>query len=284
MTKALEILFKEMEAKGSEYVAAYNAGGKKKSELTALKKAATAACDRYNQEFSKETYRIWAREGDPVKTAIRNPSIKGAKKLRFRTDDDNVMTLLTDTVEYDVNLPMMQATIGSAVFHDPRWFRKAGTLAKIVANTVNEHLGGSAIFRYGDGELDDFSFDGIDPHTDEGVILALQQVFDAIIFLDDGNGDNIIKADIKVDSNGKKYASAWAYIREAMTKKTGRGVIDVCNDGGFSDLVLDAMHIVLTRGDFVLTTSERDKTLDEKPIVVNLGETIRKTEDEALAD
>lgn len=285
LPKALEALYNTMSDKATEYVAAYNSHKKKKSELSALKSAAFEAAKEYNKAFAKHTYRQWNAEGNPVKTAIRTPDIKGGKRLQFKSNDDEVMTVHIKDLELGASLPEMQATLGADVFHDPAWHTMASTLAKFVADNISMQFGGSAIFNYPVTQAAKvFRFEGIDLTSEEGIILALQQVFDAILFLDDGNGNNIIKANIEVDANEKKYSSAWTYIREAMTTRAGRGIIDVCHTDKFSEYVLDAMHIILTNGDFILTTADECSVLADKPIVTNADETVRKTEDEALAE
>lgn len=287
MTK-METMLNEVTNKAAAYAKAYNDGGKKKSELKALRKAATGELDRYNLELSRETYRQWAVEGAPVYTAIRTRVIPGAKKLQFKTDDEDYMTvIIAENTEYEVNLPMMQATIGADAFSDPKWFNKAERLAFLIATHLNEHMGNAASFQYAINKASaEFSFpEGIDPLTDDGVVYALQCVFDAILFIDDstGTGKNLIHTTLQQDNRGEYYAKEWQVIRESMTRAAGVNKVEICNTGKFTSYILNAMHGILTNGSFGLIAEKQDKTLADKPEGVEAAD-IHETETEALRD
>lgn len=287
MTRTMEVLLEEVTAKSTKYVKAYNEGGFKKSELKALRNAATAACDKYNLELSKETYRQWNREGDPIKTAIRSRVIPNAIRLKFKTDDDDYMTVTHVPTEYEVNLPMMQVTLGVEAFSNPEWFKATETLAKLIGVTLNKHTGNRATFEYVINKAsEEFRFpEGINPASDEGILLAVQYIFDAILFIDDGNGHNLIHLTIEKDEEtGKTFAKEWNVVRESMTKSVGVNLVGICNPGTFSGYIMRAMHGILTNGTFGLVAESQDMTLADKPIVTNPDESIRKTEDEALAE
>lgn len=266
----LNEMMENVTAKAIAYVKAYN-DGKKKSELKALKTAATNAVNEYNLELSKATYRRWAKEGDAVKTAIRVLYIPGARSIKYKTDDENYMTCILSDANFEVNLPQMQATLGTKAFADPKWFNKCEKLAYIVANAINEHMGNSAMFNYGiEDASKEFSFpEGMNPLDDEGVVYALQSVFDAILFIEDEDapGNNLIKTRIKKDSRGNAFSVEWQYIRESMTANSGVGKVAVCNTGRFTSYILHAMHVILTSGDigfestgdFVMPKSECDE-------------------------
>lgn len=268
----LESLLKDVSDKGAAYAKKYNEGGGKKAEMQALKKAASNAVDKYNSALEKETYKAWNDEGDALKTAVRTRYIPGAKRIKYKTDDENYMTIEIDSNDkYEVNLPMMQATIGREAFADPGWFGKCGKLAYLVAEYIAERLG-CGCFEYSMSQaMRDFHFpDGLDPLSDDGVVTALQQVIDSILYIDNpGNpGVNLIKTTLRQDKRGRYYSPEWQHIREAMTARTGIGKIDIVNTGKFTGLVLDAMHLIMTNGNFSVTTDaekfDEDKPADEQ--------------------
>lgn len=247
----LKLLMDSVMEKAGAYAKAYNEH-QKKPVLKALKKSATDAVNGYNLELSKATYRQWAKEGDPIKTAIRTLYIPGAKKLKFKVDDEDYMTVIADDFnDYEVNLPMMQATIGASAFTNPGWFAQCQKLMFLVSNTLNEHFNDSPMFKLSiDDAAKAFEFpDGIDPLSDEGVVHALQMVYDSILLIPDpDSGENVIKTRLKQDKHGKFYSTEWDYIRESMTANGGVGKVDVCDTGKFSSFILHTMHLILTNG------------------------------------
>lgn len=264
----LETLLQDARNKGAAYAKKYNEGGGKKTEMQALKKAASNAMDKYNSTLEKETYRAWAAEGDAVKSAVRTRYIPGAKRIQYKTDDDNYMTVeINANDKYEANLPMMQATIGSEAFADPGWFNKCGKLAYLVAEYIAERLG-CGCFEYSTSQaMRDFNFpDGLDPLSDDGVVMALQQVIDSILYIDNpaNPGKNIISTTLKKDKRDRWYSPEWQHIREAMTARTDIGKINIVNTGKFTGYILDAMHLIATNGDFMVTT-DAEKFDEDKP-------------------
>lgn len=258
----LQRLLDEAMAKATVYAQAYNAGGKKKSELQALKKAAMGAMDTYNKTLEKSTYRRWNAEGDPVKTAIRSLTMPG-KRFQFKTDDDNHMNVVIKDADIRVNLPMMQAVLGKDIFADAKWFNKAEKLAYLVAGRLNEHISNSVMFSYGIADASkEFDFpDYIDPMSDDGIVYALQVVFDSILYIDnpDEPFTNLIHTTLKQDSDGRYYAKEWTVIRERMTKDGGTNTVAICNTGRFTDLVVEAMHGIMNDGDFSLVADASEQ-------------------------
>lgn len=248
LEKMAELITKE----AATYAKAYNGGKTKKSDLKVLRDKANKAVADYNLQLSKETYRQWAKEGDPVRTAIRSFYIPGAKAIQFKTDDDNYMTVHIKACDYQVNLPQMQATLGAGVFHDPKWFNKCEKLAWIIANNINDRMGDGANFEYHLSQASKaFKFpDGVDPLSDEGVLVALQEVFDAILFLPDDSGKNIISLSVRKTEHGETTAKEWEFIHRCMTKHGAMYEVKVCNTGTFTSLVMEAMNGILTHAAF----------------------------------
>lgn len=253
ISKAEEIRLKELEVKmensAAKYVRAYNAHESKKT-LKSLKKAVSGDVDAYNLEVEKQTYKRWAAEGDPVKTAIRTYFIKG-KTYTFKVDDEtDYMTSVQKPKEFPISLPMMQATIGVKYFSDPRWFNKLEKLVFIwVGKLYREIANDNKEFDYNIEEASkEFNFDGIDPRTNEGAVAALQQVMDAILYIE-RDGKNIISLNLKKNEVGEYCDADWKMIDAKMTGDGGLNIVTVCNTGKFSDLVVQQMHRILTNGD-----------------------------------
>ena len=222
----LEMMKKNAIDKAAEYAQAYNQHETPVKTLRDMKKVVKGAVDSYNQALAQETYRKWKSEGEPVKTAIRSRVIPHAIKISLKpNDNDYVVVKESEDENYEVNLPLMQATIGADQFSNPGWFPMLQKLAYLVAKRINNRMGsGVRKFDYQiEAAAKAFQFpEGMDPLSDEGIIKALQMVFDAILFLEDPDvpGENMIKTR-KLDDEGTPYSVEWTVIRESMTKEAG---------------------------------------------------------------
>lgn len=260
LNEAMKKMMETVNENVKNYIDAYNGHETKKKALSELKNKATRSMNDYNLALSKVRYKEWASEGEPVKKAIAARLISGAKKITYKADDDDFMTAKIVDAEYPVNLPMMQAVIGAEAFNDPKWFDKVERLAKTLAIRINERITGNDSFQYEIGKsAGEFHFpEGVDPLSDEGVIYALNIIFDSILFIDDGNGKNRICAECKVDGSGRYYASEWDTIRESMTRSDGTNSIAICNTSKFTEYIMNAMHGIMTDGEFRVNADERD--------------------------
>ena len=240
--KNLKALEEAMKAAAGKYVQAVNDRESLKKQKE-LKKAASCAQDEYNQAVAEDTYRRWAEQGEPVKTAIRERTYRG-KRVSFKFTDANLCYLEVNDTDLLVSLPDMERVIGVEHFANPQWFDMASNLAWIIASHVNAALGGGDDFAYEASEAaKNFEFPkGIDLKKDTTCIAALQQAFDAICWIPKASGGktNLIKAE----------GPAWVYIRECMTKQAGRGIVAIGNTGKMSELIMDAMHLSLTSGGY----------------------------------
>lgn len=252
MATRLETMMNRVNEKVNAYVSAYNDGAKK-SVLKGLKSVANDEIKKYNLQLSIDTYRAWQEQGDPVKTAIMTGVIAGAKKLRFRTDDDDKMTATIVDAEYPVDLPQMYVTLGEGVFHAEDWFSKASKLCWSFVMERNKENGDSVTFQYYIDEISkEFAFPaGIDVTTYEGKIMALQMTFDAILFIEDAKnpGMNLIRA----------TGEEWGFIRDLMTYDAGFIKIGVKNTGAFTNLVMRAMYKAINNKKFVLEADDAYK-------------------------
>lgn len=255
-SKLLETLQADYEAKVNAYVSSYNGHKATRKELKELKKLSGAAIDKYNLALCDEQYRAWDAEGDAVKTAIRLRKVPNCVKVSFKVNDDtDVMSAIYSSIGIKANLPAMQKVIGAEKFHDPKWFSMVGKLAWLCAGRLNMELGDNRNFNY---EIDDatraFEFpNGVKPYDDAGVIAALQQVFDAILMVPGKDGKNIIDAATEYHENGAVFNRALTMIRESMTHQGNEvGTVAIGGTGKMSELVADAMHILLTSGSFGL--------------------------------
>lgn len=214
-----------------------------------LKDVAKKELSEYNEEIARATYLSWRDDGDPVRTAVRELNLKGCKKVSYKETDDGMFVVqFDDDSNVRANLVDMMNTIGKDAFADAGWFSACQKLAYLIAGTLNSKLSSASSFQY---ILDDaasaFEFGDVDPCTSEGMEIALQTVFDKILMIPDENGNNSLSVVTTVSGN------AWHYLREAMTKEGKKaGQITICNIGSVVRIVLAAMHIVMTRGTFML--------------------------------
>lgn len=244
----IQNFYDEMQNAATNYVLAYNEHNRTKKELKAMKKLATEKVDSYNQELAKETYKSWAAEGNPVEIAIRTRFVPGCLRASFKTNDDDVMTLKFDHIEFLANLPMMMATLGAGVFADPDWFKKVEKLTWLIAARINKKLCDSAAFVYKiEDASKEFEFpEGVNPLTDDGVVHALQEIFDSILFVPDEDGQNKIHTTMKTDTDGSVYSPEWECIRESMTKAGYINEVLICNTGKMTEFIANAMYGIYT--------------------------------------
>lgn len=258
MTNYLEALNMKATTLAQKYCTAYNEGKARQKELTAAKKAANDALAQYNLELSKEQYREWAKEGNPVELAIRSLVIPNALKFSFKADDDDVMKYaVKGDNNYSVSLPMMEVVLGKGIFHEKDWFNALEKLIEVVSGYLSERAGCAKLGYQVEEATKSFKFPkGVDPLSDEGVIICFQQVMDKILFIKGENGENLIHATAKNDSRGREFNNFWTIIRESITAAAGVNKVTICNTAMFSKYILNAMHGILTNGTTQVTAEE----------------------------
>ena len=246
-----------MEAAAITYASKYNSEERvKKSELKKLKSASDDAVSAYNLELSQTYYRMWNEEGDAVRTAIRYRNIPNAKKVSFKTDDDDRMTVsIVDNDNYPVNLFVLQATVGITAFTSVDWFVKVERLASVVATRISKELECGDAWVY--ATQNDISCSGsfrANPYSDAGIIAALQECMDAICFIasKDDAEKNVIQCNVGTLDDGSVYSPEWRIIRESMTRNCGCNRLAVCNTAKMASYIVDAMHALLTLGELTL--------------------------------
>ena len=244
--KKVQNLYDESIDACAAYVKAYNdhVPGKK---LKAMKKDATEKINAYNLALSREVYKAWAKAGDVVKTAIVTRFVPGAKKAKFTVNDDDVMSFELKDTEYYTNLPEIQRTCGADVFADAAWLNKVEKLTWLIAGRINKRIAGDPSFKYEIMEASGaFEFpEEINPLTDDGVICALQSIFDSILFVPGEDGENSIHT-TTADDNGRPYCPQWEVIRESMTKAGWVNEVVICNTTLMTQYIANAMHGILT--------------------------------------
>jgi len=262
MTEKLNNLRQELEAASMAYVGACNSG-KIPAERKKLKEAVKAATDAYNLELEKQTYLDWAAAGDPVKTCIRERFIRGGKRVSFKEADDGTMTGTIKDVDFKADLPMMHKVLGAGVFASPDWLPKVEKLAWIMASNLNNHLADNPAFAYAASDAaKEFSFPAeIKCDTDSAVYIALQMVIDSILFIPDEKSrkkekPNLISLTMKTDKYGATFSPQWVYIRESLTRQGNLNQVVIGNIGKMAELIADAMHGIITNGDFTLTADK----------------------------
>ena len=256
-TEKLDSLYDEAYEKANTAARAMNEG-KPMKEIKSLKKIATDAVSAYNTEAAHVAYKRWVEEGGDkkdyvIKTAIRNRFIPGVKKLSFKeTKNSGTMyAKFDDVTNAKIDFVDLAKTVGYDRFANEDWINACGKLAFIIAGYVNNSLAADPGFQYIIKEAAaafNFPVD-VNPSTKENVMVALQQVFDYICFIDDGNGKNVIS--VSVNSAGE--CSAWNYIMQCMTRQ-GRevGNVLISGTGKIVELVHDCMNIAMTHKDYLL--------------------------------
>ena len=258
MTKYLEALNMKATKLAQDYCTKYNEGAKQK-ELKAAKKVAQEALNQYNLELSKDQYIAWAKEGNPVELAIRSRVVPNALKFTFKADDDDVMSYVVKTDEnYAINLLMLETVVGKKHFQEDRWFNAMENLMDQTVQYLNQRIGNKKPLDFQIEEASrKFKFaKGVNPLSDEGVIVALQAIIDKILFIKGEDGANIIRLTTGVDGEGRPFATEWTTIRESMTAAAGVNKVVVCNTVRFCDLIVNAMHGILTHGKSSLVAEE----------------------------
>ena len=250
-TNILATLRAIAETKANEYAAAYNGRYDTRItelELNALKKATNEAVTNFNAALEKETYKRWDEEGDPVKTALRTFIIPHAIGVTFKTDKVSGMMTVNwkELTDYRISLLNIEAVLGKDRFANEKWFEKVSALAWILAEHIAKRVSPKSIFTYEATEAAKaFSFkDGVDLFSVDGVTAALQEVFDAILFLPskDDPKKNVIRA----------TDAAWTVINRSMTSHgSKRGSVAIHGIGYMSALVAEMMNVILTNGDFL---------------------------------
>lgn len=248
--KRIENLYDEMQNRAIEYVKAYNDRKSTKKELKSLKKLATDKMDTYNLELSKETYKEWAENGgNAVETGIKTRFVPGCKRVRFPTNDNDVMSVEFVERKYPVNLPQMMATLGAGAFASPDWFKLVEKFAYLMANNLNKMLADSVTFKYQIEEASQaFSIDGVDLDAIAWRSAIIQKIFDSILFIPDESGNNTIRATICQDNYGRDVVREWEYITNAMTRdgELGKGELVVGGTGKMTEYIANAMHNNMT--------------------------------------
>lgn len=252
MSEKLQKMNKVMNEAARAYVTAYNDGDSSRKALQALKTKAMEAVKAYNLQLAEDTYLAWNKEGDPVRIAIRQRTVPGAVKAVFRANDDDIMSVKFSDAELEVSLLQMQAVLGKSVFHEENWFDKVTSLHYLIVDHIYTRMGSSPEFQYGCNPTKWFSFEGYDPLSAEGSILALQEVFDSILFIPEDDGSNMIKMSSFHTPNGDVATKEFVTIRESVSCEGGVNSVAVCNNAKFANLIMRAMHGILTNGSFSL--------------------------------
>lgn len=247
----LEALYNDFREKAGNACVAMNDGATQKS-IKNLKKLATDAGQAYNAEVARLQYVAWATAGSPMETAIRERHVEHGKKVAFKqTDSGRYFTEFSDC-KIKVDLTAFQKAVGPERFNAPNWNVKIQKLAVLLANALNEKLSKNPDFRYEvDLAADEFNFSDLaDTTSDASLLKALQQTYDAILFIParkkDGTEVNKIKA----------IKPAWECIVQSMTRQgAGYGEVAIAGTDKMAELVADTMHCILTNKPFKLVKS-----------------------------
>lgn len=247
--KTLEQLKSELEAAAAKVAEGLNSGSDEEA-IKALKKTATAALDRYNTKAAEDAFMEWvATEENPVKAAIIARYVPRAKRLSYGKDKvSGRFTYALSDNELKIDLYHMMEVVGREKFANGNWADSLEKMVYIVAGALDKALGEDPDFKYTiSSAAHAFEFGpGADPASNKSVIKALQFVIDQILFIDDGEGKNTIKA---VKPN-------WVYISNALTKQgKALGEIVIGNTHKMAELVCDVICMALTDKKHKLTVN-----------------------------
>ena len=244
----LEELYTDLSEKAGKVCTAMNDGAPQK-DVTALKQAAKKAEVAYNTEAARLKFLSWADDGDPLEEAIRERYVDTGKKAFYKSTDTGRYFVEIHDFKFKVDLIHLRDTLGIERFHQSDWFTKVQKLALILANALNENLSKNPQFRYAvDEAAETFEFaDGANLGSDASILKALQQTFDSILFLPIKNkkGEEVNRI--------KAIKPAWVSISQSMTRQgADPGHVAISGTGKMTELVVDAMHCLLTGKKFKL--------------------------------
>ena len=254
--KALKVMYDEAFTAAVAVVNAMN-DHRPEKEVKALKKACKMKCDTYNANLAKAYYRKLAKEygHDAVKNALiaEETAVPEVIKFSFKRADDDTAHYEQVTPKIKVSLADMMDTIGKEYFHNPEWFDRASSLARLMAVALNKDLQGSAAFQYVIAESSKaFKFnESVEPTSNTSMVKAFQMVIDEILWI----GDAVNKKGVPV--NGLKFENRhWTYIQNCMSRQGSIiGEVDYGSPSLCIELVADCIHMMLTNKGFNLKVS-----------------------------
>lgn len=247
----LEELYNDLSEKAGKACTAMNDGAPQK-DITALKQAARKAETAYNAEAARQKFLAWADAGDPLEEAIRERYVDTGKKAYYKTTDTGRFFVEINDYKFKCDLIHLRDTLGIERFHETNWFTKVQKLALLLANALNENLSKNPQFRYAvDEAAETFEFaDGADLSSNASILKALQQTVDSILFLPTKNKKSEEVNRIKV------IQPAWVFIAQSMTRQgADPGHVAISGTGKMTELVVDAMHCLLTGKKFKLISA-----------------------------
>ena len=252
--KSLSVMLNDVNVAAQNVVNAMN-DGKTQKVIKDLKKAMKSSVDTYNDALAREYYRTLAAEHghDAVKTALLREeiAIPDAIKVSIKVDDEsNVASYELSKPIVRINLLAMQNEIGKEFFHNPTWFSRINALALLMANALNNDLGGDDSFQYAiDKAAEEFDLPKTaKPDSKSSMVKAFQSVIDDILWIGES-----------VDSKGnpvndlKFTTHDWKYIDTCMTRegKSTKDVI-VSSPAKCTELVCKCIHNLLTGEKYVV--------------------------------
>lgn len=241
--KTLKEMLEDAQVKANAAAEAIN-GGKTQKEISKLKEIAKAAVDSYNDAAARKAYREWAEAGDAIKTALTVLYVPHAKKVSYPVDNESgkAKAKIADG-KIEINLSVIEETIGTKHFHDESWFTKVEALGLIIADKLNEDLGNDEGFVYEVREkTKEFSFaENADIHSKNSMVKAVQEIVDAILFIPQKNKKGKEVNAIKVEG------PHWVTIRESLTGRGGVGKVGISNTAILSTLIAEQCYQILNK-------------------------------------
>lgn len=247
----LQNLWSKLLEKINAYEKAVNEGEKDESVIDTRKKSVNSALEAYNTELGHQKYaeKASSAEINVVEWAIRERFVPGAKKIKWSKGEDGLVTHSFVDADIKISLPDLMGVVGAGRFANAKWFDGCRTLAKYYGNKKGRRLNHDGFEYKIEDMTEDFPFvvpEGVKLYSNKYFLCCIQQLFDAILPMQDEHG-NKIDLLIETDDNDVPYAPAWDCVTESFTRQGKEiGTVNIGTPYKFTELICDAMHCVLT--------------------------------------
>lgn len=219
------------------------------AEIKDLKKVCKTKTDMHNAAVEKKYYQdMAAKHGQNAiyeMIKVDEALIPGMIKYQYKRNSSGMFEARPVNDDIKVNLTVVQSTIGKEFFHGDKWFDKVSTLARLIAVQVNKDLEGSPNYKYIiDEAVEAFKLgEDADPQSKSSMTKAFQSVVDDIVFVPDDNGLNSLKFESR----------HWNKLREGMTRDGKLSTETyVATPAGTLEMVVDCIHVIITKKQYVL--------------------------------
>lgn len=235
---------KDIESNIERYNAALNLGDveKRNNEVEAVMSALPSLEQEYAQTSEYEKLLALSQTEKPMIEAITNPAYKTMRHREVR-DESTKMVIGLESTESARNIDLLRLDrfMKYKASHIKGWENYISKFNALVVLRMASELGvDTAKIKktyYLSQKAQEIEM-GKTPTSNTQLLKMLQQVVDAVIFEDDGKGDNKYKA----------TSHDVQYILKTCTK-AGKGICQVlvCKDTVVRNLVLSVLHNIVTK-------------------------------------